>query len=316
MKTNAFTPILATLLIAGCTSPGTTSSTKPWQESSGWGHLAHPCHVAGLPENYYRPPEFYAAKAKDYFTQEFADCAYLSYSSSILVPVDRGVSQEGRNCVRVEYERALPRTWRSTGVPHESLEIVMNRHGALLDTSRRGFTVRNQRPEDREIIMGRFRQAGLTNYWHWSVDIDDEKQYAVRVNAYPLSDFTPLAGLPIRRLDVIVAFRPLDLSALADMPLQYLQLHKTPRCDLSPLASTRLRGIELSCPRPEPFDIAPLRSCPLEDLRAYGSTSSNHIEILREMTGLTEINSMPAAEFWKQHNQRENAEQPSRLVPK
>lgn len=149
--------------------------------------------------------------------------------------------------VRYSFEVQRPRSWHSTGQPVQTVGITMDMKGVLIKAARGGHTRPNCCKEDRDIIVECFRQAGHTNYWDWSLDVDESGQYAVRVDGYPLSSFASFASLPIRRLDVIVAFRPLDLSGLTNMPLRYLQLHKTPVIDLLPLAFTNLKGIELSC---------------------------------------------------------------------
>jgi hypothetical protein len=62
---------------------------------------------------------------------------------------------------------------------------------------------------------------------------------------------------------------------LKGLPLTWLRIYRTRVSDLTPLKAVPLRHLEL-------------------DFRAERDT-----EVLRSLTGLAQINGMPAAKFWK-----------------
>jgi hypothetical protein len=75
-----------------------------------------------------------------------------------------------------------------------------------------------------------------------------------------------LEGLPVT-----------DLSMLKRLPLDHLDIIGTRVSDLAPLKGLRLKRLSL-------------------DFRA-----ERDAEVLRSLTGLEQINELPAADFWKAH---------------
>jgi hypothetical protein len=135
----------------------------------------------------------------------------------------------------------------------------------------------------------------------------------------PVADVSPLQGMPLKELDL---YRTLvsDLAPLKGMPLEYLNLTKLPVSDLSLLKDMTtlhalvlddtpvtdlsvLRGLPLESLRmyhTKVSDLAPLRGLPLQRL-CLDFRPERDAEVLRSLTGLEQINDMPAAEFWKAH---------------
>jgi hypothetical protein len=78
-----------------------------------------------------------------------------------------------------------------------------------------------------------------------------------------LTDLSPLAGLPLRSLD-LAATSVTDLSPLAGMPLEHLDLRDTDLTDLSRLAGMPLQTLDLR--RTGVTDLSPLAGMPLQTL--------------------------------------------------
>jgi Leucine-rich repeat (LRR) protein len=79
----------------------------------------------------------------------------------------------------------------------------------------------------------------------------------------PLTDLSPLSGLPLRRL-VLAKGELFDLSPLRGMPLTEFSCYGTRVTDLSPLEGMNLRV--LNCDSIRASDLSPLKGMPLEDL--------------------------------------------------
>jgi hypothetical protein len=78
--------------------------------------------------------------------------------------------------------------------------------------------------------------------------------------------------------------------------LRTLVLDDTPVTDLSGLKGLPLNSLRLY--RTKVSDLAPLKGLPLKQL-CLDFRPERHAEVLRSLTGLEQINEMPAAEFWK-----------------
>jgi hypothetical protein len=87
------------------------------------------------------------------------------------------------------------------------------------------------------------------------------------VNLPPVSNLTPLRGLPIDRL-LIDFTKATDLSPLQGMPLVALSANGAKITDLEPLKGMPLR--ELTINESKVSDLSPLRGAKLERLRAAG----------------------------------------------
>lgn len=88
-----------------------------------------------------------------------------------------------------------------------------------------------------------------------------------------------------------------DLSQLKDMKtLRRLVLNDAPVTDLSPLATLSLQALDIY--RTRVTDLSPLKGMPLKkiclDPRAVGDGT-----VLRSLGDLESINRIPAAVFWK-----------------
>ena len=100
-----------------------------------------------------------------------------------------------------------------------------------------------------------------------------------------VSDLTPLAGLPLQALDVMnTPVRELD--PLQGMPLQVLYLEGTRVRDLRPLAGMPLRSLYLS--KTPVTDLSPLQGIPLVELNLVDT----------EVSDLSPLSGMPLNMLW------------------
>jgi hypothetical protein len=131
-------------------------------------------------------------------------------------------------------------------------------------------------------------------------------------------DLSPLRGMPLLTLDLHGASRVSDLSPLDGMRLEYLNLtglpvsdlsvvgrlkplgwlilNSTPVCDLTPLRSLSLKRLSIS--NTPVKDLTPIKAMPLAALDL--TYRPEYKEVLRSLKGLETINNKPAAEFWKE----------------
>jgi serine/threonine protein kinase/Leucine-rich repeat (LRR) protein len=137
-----------------------------------------------------------------------------------------------------------------------------------------------------------------------------------------VQDLTPLKGMPLSKLSL--GYLPLlrDLTPLQDMPLTELVLRHCPQIkNLTPLQRFKLKGLSLSgspirdltplngmllewldlrdCS--EVKDLTPLEGMPLKEL-VLDSTRYMGMEVVRKLTSLRSINSMPADRFWERYD--------------
>jgi hypothetical protein len=131
------------------------------------------------------------------------------------------------------------------------------------------------------------------------------------------SDLTPLKGMPLEWLNVGGGNLKLDLSQLTDLSLDFLCINwtqvtdlsplkktplttlmcsDTPVADLSPLRDTKIKTLYIY--RTKVMDLSPLKGLPLKQL-CFDFRPERDAEVLRSLTGLEQINEMPASEFWK-----------------
>jgi eukaryotic-like serine/threonine-protein kinase len=95
----------------------------------------------------------------------------------------------------------------------------------------------------------------------------------------PLTDLSPLSGLPLRTL-VLAKGELFDLSPLRGMPLTEFKCYGTRVNDLSPLAGMNLRI--LNCDGLHVSDLSPLKGMPLETLDLTGTK----VEDLAALAGM------------------------------
>jgi len=142
-----------------------------------------------------------------------------------------------------------------------------------------------------------------------------------------VTDFSPLRGMPLTSLS-LAGTRLQDLSLLKGMPLTSLDLGNTSVGDLSPLRGMPLNSLDVfDCGNVR--DLSPLVGMPLTYLRINGAVGvtdlsqlqgmelsairfdtkvTKGVDVLRRMKSLTNINDLPAEEFWKKYD----AEQPKK----
>jgi hypothetical protein len=115
-----------------------------------------------------------------------------------------------------------------------------------------------------------------------------------------VSDVSPLAGMPLAFLNLGWT-QVSDLRPLAKCPLEWLKLDGSNVTDLSPLRGIKL--LALFCRTKGITDHAPLAGLPLKRL-VCNFVPERDTEILRSITTLEQINTIPAAEFWNKHDAR------------
>ena len=142
-------------------------------------------------------------------------------------------------------------------------------------------------------------------------------------NAGKIADLSPLKGMPLNDI-VLQATLVSDLSPLTGMPLQSVNLNNAMFVtDLSPLKGMKLSI--LSCSWTQVTDLSPLKEMPLTELYTQNSHVADYsilkgmplkvlglnfrrgrdTELLRSLASLETINEKPAAEFWKQVEERQ-----------
>ena len=105
------------------------------------------------------------------------------------------------------------------------------------------------------------------------VGADQSGIIAVKVNDEAIEDISPLAGLPLRGLD-LARCHITDISALRGAPLMELYLEDTGVEDIGPLAGMPLVKLYLSNSPVE--DLGPLKDCgSLKDLNLVGTKVSD-----------------------------------------
>jgi hypothetical protein len=133
-----------------------------------------------------------------------------------------------------------------------------------------------------------------------------------------VEDLAPLRGMPLRYVDLFWAQGIRDLRPLEGAPLQYLNLTALQLSDLSLIAG--MKTLSILCLDSMPVtDLKPLRGLHLKDLSIQGLPVTDLTPIkelplrklrfnyradlralLRSFQGLELINEKPAAEFWKE----------------
>ena len=113
--------------------------------------------------------------------------------------------------------------------------------------------------------------AGLT--------LEKDGSYALSLNGRQLADLTPLAGMPISRLELIGS-KVLDINVLTEMPLVKLHLVDTRLRGLNPLKGKRLPHLTIA--KSEVTDLSPLKDMPLIQLDLSNSPVSE-VTLLKGM---------------------------------
>jgi len=119
----------------------------------------------------------------------------------------------------------------------------------------------------------------------------------------PVSDLSPLKGMPLKYL-LCQGTKVSDLTPLQGMPLIVLLCNATPVSDLSALKGMPLE--DLQCHSTVVADLTPLRGMSLKtlfcDFKPFRDT-----ELLRSIKTLKSVNEKPAAEFWKEVEEKQVA---------
>jgi Leucine-rich repeat (LRR) protein len=124
----------------------------------------------------------------------------------------------------------------------------------------------------------------------------------------PLSDLSPLNGLSLTFLNC-GGTNVSDLTPLHEMTsLTTLWFHQTKVSELTPLdGMTSLRS--LRCGDTRVLDLAVLRNMPLTELHCDFKAERDQ-EVLRSIKSLETINDKPAAEFWKEVEEKQSGNKP------
>ena len=140
----------------------------------------------------------------------------------------------------------------------------------------------------------------------------------VTVWAWSGSDLSPLKGMQIRELNIGGNGKPMDLTPLVDMPLEYFCCNLTEVSDLSPLKGMPLRY--LLCQNTRVADLSPVRDAKLLELVGGGNLVTDFsilrgmpltwakfdivperdLDILRDIKTLVKINDQRASDFLKE----------------
>lgn len=113
--------------------------------------------------------------------------------------------------------------------------------------------------------------AGLT--------LEKDGSYALNIRGGQLADLTPLAGMPISKLEIIGS-QVLDINVLTEMPLVKLHLVDTRLRGLAPLKGKRLTHLTIA--KSEVTDFSLLKDMPLLQLDLSDSPVSD-VSFIKEM---------------------------------
>ncbi len=121
------------------------------------------------------------------------------------------------------------------------------------------------------------RQSGIK----FTSERQDDGTWELSFDDQPMSDLSPLHGLPLSRLSLMHTAVS-DLSPLRGMSLRWLRLAGTKATDISPLEGMPLESLQLS--GTPVADISPLRGMPLENLNMTGCQSITDLEPISKIT--------------------------------
>ena len=121
------------------------------------------------------------------------------------------------------------------------------------------------------------RQSGAK----FTSEHDDDGTWELSFDDQPMSDLTPLHGLPLSRLSLMHTAVS-DLSPLRGMSLHWLRLAGTKVSDLTPLEGMPLASLQLS--GTPVADLSPLRGMPLKTLSMTGCQFITNLEPISKIT--------------------------------
>jgi serine/threonine protein kinase len=118
---------------------------------------------------------------------------------------------------------------------------------------------------------------------------------ALGINDTKVTDLSPVEKMPLVFINFGVT-QVSDLSPLRGMPLEEITCTRTKVSNLAPIAALSLK--KLICSRCPIQDFSPLIGMPLKEIE-LDFDGNRDAHILRMITTLEKINTIPAAEFWK-----------------
>lgn len=150
----------------------------------------------------------------------------------------------------------------------------------------KAYTLAEQMEQNRDKLLSLYRKridAAWPGYGP-NLAMDKDGKCRFRVGGPGVRDLTPLHGIPLSGLDLIVCMNLRDLTPLQGMPLTGLNLQGSVQAarDLTPLQGLPLRTLNLSeC---DVRDLAALKGLPLTSLS---------LRYCRQVTDLTPLQGMP-----------------------
>ena len=131
-------------------------------------------------------------------------------------------------------------------------------------------------------LMALFKiPASESDQFRKRLRIEDSGLFALDLSSLPISDLSPLQGLPIRSLHLNLCDNVSDLSPLKGMPLDDLEIGKTKVSDLSPLRGMKLK--RLMAYNTKITDLSQLAGMPLKELHLAGCVEVSDLRPLKGM---------------------------------
>ena len=124
---------------------------------------------------------------------------------------------------------------------------------------------------------------------------------SIHLEGTKVADLSPLRGMTKLRGIWLGRTKVTDLSVLTGMPLGALWIFETQVTDLTPLRGMSLYS--LSIRSSQVTDLSVLKDMPLSELQ-LDFTPERDTELLRSIKTLNTINSKPAADFWKEVDEK------------
>ncbi|NQZ69788.1 MAG: hypothetical protein HRT89_17150 [Lentisphaeria bacterium] len=124
-------------------------------------------------------------------------------------------------------------------------------------------------------------------------------EYVEISNIGEFQDVKTLKNILHKNLELNLSdLKIVDISALEGLPIELLQLNKTPLVDISALRGMPLKSLYLEESKVE--DISPLKGMSLEMLTIPKTVKD--IEFLRSVKSLNTINYIQISEFWEEYD--------------
>jgi serine/threonine protein kinase/Leucine-rich repeat (LRR) protein len=127
---------------------------------------------------------------------------------------------------------------------------------------------------------------------------------SLTIHGTGVSDISVLEGMPLTFL-YLHHTGVSDISPLQGLPLETLTISGTKVSDITPLAGAPLKYLDTGGSKVS--DLTALAGAPLETLHLTEENITHGMDVIRNIESLETINSMPAAEFWKQYDAKQKA---------